>query len=386
MYDSNKYRIERHSGEAGLNRLINDWTELAAQLEHANPSHFPQWYSAFLRRPDARGTRVEFFAVYNGEALAAVFPVGVERFRRFNLVQLSIPINIEINSVPDIVVGANQDHRQLFEFFLRSAKTIEGFKWHVLVVKKTLADSHISKCITSVDRFTTTQSFLGHSCYFKVGGSQEGRLELPKKVKARLRNARNRLHSAGASEFEVVDDPAAVMEAFSAFAELEVTGWKAQGDHGKSDYNHGQAIALNASKHGFYRDVVSAFAERGDVEMFKLNLNGRPIAVLIAVVLRGDCYLLRTAYDDGHARLSPGALLFDFVLQHNLDNPKVTTVTLFSDFRWMDAWHPLRHDYVSYHCFNTTIASLSFGTARRVRGALASVYRRLRGQPLASER
>jgi hypothetical protein len=373
------YRLERHSGEAGLKRLFDDWADLVARLDHPSPSHFPHWYRAFLRRPDARGTIAEFIAIYDGDVLAAVFPFGVERFRRFDLVQLSIPINIDLNSVPDIVVGANQDHGALFEFFLRHAESSSNLEWDVLVVGKTLADSNIAKCIESSKRFTTAQRFAGHCCHFNVDGSEEGIPGLSKKLRSRLRNARNRLQSAGAFEFEVVTDPVSAMAAFAEFADLEITGWKARRHHGKPGYNHGQAIALDVSKHGFYRDVVAAFAEGGHVEMFRLNLNGRPIAVLIAVVLGGTCYLLRMAYDDNHARLSPGFQLFDFVMQQNLANPLVNSVTLFSDFAWMDAWQPLRRDYVSYRYFNSTIAGSIYGTAMRIKGAMAPVYRRLRG-------
>ncbi len=43
-------------------------------------------------------------------------------------------------------------------------------------------------------------------------------------------------------------------------------------------------------------------------------------------------------------RPAPGFQLFDFVMRQNVANPLVTSVTLFSDFGWMDSWQPLRRD------------------------------------------
>jgi hypothetical protein len=97
-------------------------------------------------------------------------------------------------------------------------------------------------------------------------------------------------------------------------------------------------------------------------------------------VLCGNCYLLRTAYDDGHARLSPGSLLLDCVIQHHAEKSDTTTITLFSDYKWQDAWKPQRKDYVSYHCFNNTFAGLTYGAAMRVKRALVSVIERIRGE------
>jgi hypothetical protein len=370
--DAKNYRLGIYSGGKGLDELFNDWVELTERLEHATPSHFPEWYRAFLRRPDVHGTIVHFIAIYDGAVLAAVFPVGVKRFRRFNLVELSIPLNIDLNSVPDVVIGAHESHAEIFNFFMRNLKTVRGFRWDVLVVGKTLSDSHIAKCIDSLNQFTTTRRHVGSCCYFDADGSQDDSLRFSKKVRANLRNARNRLESAGLFEFEIVTEPAAVMEAFSAFAEIEKTGWKAQERHGKSDYYAGSAIGLNPSKFGFYRDVIEAFADRGFVQIFKLTLDGRPIAVMIAAVLCGKCYLMRTAYDDKHARLSPGSLLLDFAILHHVQEPRTSSVVLFSDFGWLDAWKPLRHDYVSYNCFNRNFAGMTYGAAMRVRRALAS--------------
>ena len=66
-------------------------------------------------------------------------------------------------------------------------------------------------------------------------------------------------------------------------------------------------------------------------------------------------------------------------MRQNVANPLVTSVTLFSDFGWMDSWQPLRRDYISYRYFNSTIAGSIYGSAMRIKGALAPVYGRLRG-------
>jgi hypothetical protein len=373
------YRIEVHSGAQGLNDLFDDWVDLVSRLDYATPSHLPDWYRAFLRRPDVEGTRVEFIAIYDGAALAAVFPVGIKRFRRFDLVELSIPINIEANSTPDIVVGPTEDHAEVFRFFLRNSRAVGGLTWDVLVVGKTLADSNIAKCIESARRFTTTRRQVGYCCYFDFQGLSASGLRLSKRVRSRLRNATNRLEAAGTSQFEIVTETDSVMSVYSVFADLEMSGWKAHGRHGKDDYNAGSAVLLNPSKHGFYRDLVQSFSERGCVEMFVLKLNGQPIAIMISAVLYGRCYLMRTAYDAAHAHLSPGTLLFQFALQRHAQDPDTSSIVLFSDFKWLDAWKPLRQEYVSYVCFSGTVAGTIYGFAMRLRAYVVRAFNVVRG-------
>jgi len=373
------YRIEIHSGAQGLDALFDDWMALVSRLDYATPSHLPDWYRAFLRRPDAVGSRVAFVAIYDGGVLAAVFPVGVRRFRRFDLVELSIPINVEANSTPDIVIGPGEDHGELFRIFLRRSRTIPGFAWDVLVVGKTLADSNVAKCIESAKRFTTTRRHAGYCCFFNVDGLGESGLRLPKGVRSRLRSATNKLEAAGAFEFEIVTDPGAAMDAYTAFADLEMSGWKAHRQHGKDDYNAGSAVSLNPSKYGFFRDLVQSFSERGYLQVFVLKLNGRPIAIIIAVVLCGRCYMMRTAYDAAHASLSPGTLLLGFALQHHARAADTSRIVLFSDFKWFDAWKPLRQEYVSYHCFNGTAAGMIYGVVMRLRDQVVSTISWIRG-------
>ena len=376
MNDANNYRLERHSGKAGLERLFDEWQKLTTQLQYAEPCHFPHWYQAFLNRPDAEHVNVEFFAIYNDKTLAAVFPVGIEKTKRFNMTKLTIPINPKIDSIPDVVIGVNQDHHKLFKFFLSETKSSIGFKWHLLSVSKTLASSNIAKCLNSVHHLTTPRNTIGQCCYFDVADKSIEEFKLPKKVRRRIRNARNRLTSTGEPKFEMVTNVEDVAAVFEEFTNLEATGWKVQAAHGKADYNHGQAIILDNSKHIFFKDMVGAFSKQGFAQCYRLSLDGQPIAALISVNIYGTSFLLKMAYDNDYSRLSPGALLFEHVLQHNQQNKEVAKVILLSNFDWMRPWHPEKQAYVSFRYFENPIMGLSYSLSQRFRDWILAISQR----------
>jgi CelD/BcsL family acetyltransferase involved in cellulose biosynthesis len=85
-----------------------------------------------------------------------------------------------------------------------------------------------------------------------------------------------------------------------AFLDLERAGWK--GRSGTAMACHSQTAALARALFG---DTAGPIGVRADA----LCLNGRPIAVSLALVGRGTATLLKTAYDEDLRSHAPGLLL-----------------------------------------------------------------------------
>lgn len=100
-----------------------------------------------------------------------------------------------------------------------------------------------------------------------------------------------------AQSFAPGDNPAAWAADFLA---LEAAGWKGRG-----------RTALAADPHAAktLHGIFGSLAEAGKLRVWKLALNGKPIAMLYAIVEQGEAWLGKIAFDESFARFSPGALL-----------------------------------------------------------------------------
>ena len=110
---------------------------------------------------------------------------------------------------------------------------------------------------------------------------------------------------------------------------LEMSGWKGQ---------EGAAILQRPNEVNFYRRVASAAAEKGCLRLFLLALGDRLIAFFLAIAEDGILYWLKTAFDEGLARYSPGTLLVRRSLMACFADPLVEAVNLPGAPEWMRQW------------------------------------------------
>lgn len=82
--------------------------------------------------------------------------------------------------------------------------------------------------------------------------------------------------------------------------QLEQAGWKGQ---------RGTALASDAGLVQASREGLTAMAQAGKLHMWRLQLDGRTIAIIHAVAEGNRMWLGRMAYDETLARFSPGVLL-----------------------------------------------------------------------------
>ena len=84
------------------------------------------------------------------------------------------------------------------------------------------------------------------------------------------------------------------------FLELEAAGWKGK---------RGTAIKANEAAAAMLRESCQALSRAGKLRFWKLALDGKPIAMLYAVVENNEAWLGKIAFDEGWAKYSPGVLL-----------------------------------------------------------------------------
>lgn len=126
------------------------------------------------------------------------------------------------------------------------------------------------------------------------------------KKRKELRRQANRLAEAGAVQFRRWQADEAPGPWIDAFLDLEARGWKGQA---------GSALASHSDTEAWFRAIVPAAAAAGRLDMRALDLDGRPLAMLVNFLCPPGGFSFKTAFDEDYARFSPGVLL----QQANLD-------------------------------------------------------------------
>lgn len=126
-----------------------------------------------------------------------------------------------------------------------------------------------------------------------------------KKRKEHRRQA-NRLAEQGAVTFRRWSAGEAVEPWIDAFLDLEARGWKGRA---------GSALASHGETEAWFRAILAGAAEAGRLDMRALDLDGRPLAMLVNFLCPPGGFSFKTAFDEDFARFSPGVLL----QQANLD-------------------------------------------------------------------
>ena len=122
-----------------------------------------------------------------------------------------------------------------------------------------------------------------------------------------------RLAETGSVSGETATEPDIVRARFEEFLALEQAGWKGRA---------GTALAARAATAAFARSVVAAGADAGAVRIDSIRVGAAPVAMLVSFLAASTAYTWKIAFDEAHARFSPGAQLM-------LDAPR----SLFADAR-----------------------------------------------------
>jgi hypothetical protein len=120
------------------------------------------------------------------------------------------------------------------------------------------------------------------------------------KRRKELKRQRARLGEQGTLQFLTLAKGANATPFIDEFLELEVRGWK--GDRGS-------ALASELIHATATRQALIALHDLGKLRFWSLQLDGKTIASLFAYVDGNKACLGKIAYDEAHAKYSPGVLL-----------------------------------------------------------------------------
>ena len=135
------------------------------------------------------------------------------------------------------------------------------------------------------------------------------------KRRKELKRVRSRLMEQGQVEFQSLDSNTRPDTFIDDFLRLEASGWKAQ---------TGTALAQSKPLERALRQGLTALHAAKSLRFWRIVKEGKAIAALFAIVENGQATLGKIAYDESHAKYSPGVLLILEATEHFFTSADIT--------------------------------------------------------------
>jgi CelD/BcsL family acetyltransferase involved in cellulose biosynthesis len=277
------------------------WDRLLLDAAYANPFHGYVVLAAHARAglsdPDMR-----VLTVRRGEALAAVLPfrprAGRVGFRRCHIAWTHP--SVAINGTPLL----HRDGLAETANALLNGMTCVGgsglWRFPLLAMASAAGQTLLTEARRRQWSLEIVSSFGRAVLDRRLDYETYASHHLSGRRRKSLRRQARRLAGAGRVDLQSCTARADLAEAVEAFLRLEATGWKG---------HRGTALASSAANADLARTLFAASAGPVTSRADLLRLDGRPIAISLALVCRGRAFLLKTAYDETLRAYGPGVML-----------------------------------------------------------------------------
>jgi CelD/BcsL family acetyltransferase involved in cellulose biosynthesis len=300
-----------HLTLADLDRMEHEWEDLTKRGEFSDPFFQPYWFRAFMETFHG-GKPAPFVLVREGDALKGILPLM--HSRRF---WGRLPARV-LNSLSGIhscrfdFICESDNKERIAEAAWRALE--DDTSWTVIEALNVPEGGGFEALMRHADRngYLVARWPTLLSPYLNVpAGAKDGLANCParyKKDRNRVKSKLKKLREQGEVAFEVLEH--FDEEFFQEFLRLEGAGWK-----GKV----GGAIRCNDTIVDFYRQMLTRVDAKNHVRMCALKLNGKRIAMELALVSNNACYSPKIAYDEGLSKIGPGQIMALFTIQDLAD-------------------------------------------------------------------
>jgi len=331
-----RVKVTSFEGQSGLKKLAPAWRKLSERLETRRHFHCVEWYLALADTLERKaGITVTCLAISSSDELLGVFP-----FRAARVELAGVPLHAlqllsdawEAETARDLVLAPAQAQDEFFQAFVHLLDQNDA-SWDVISLRGILDDSvaaaalHASPDLPCV---RTPGGAWGRVEFVSCGATDRPFDRLSKGFRQNLRTAHNHLKSSAVS-FSSTRSPHGLAAAYPKFLAVESSGWKGV---------EGTSVMKSPTADSFLRNLISQFGSSGGCEIHLMHIEERTVAALFCVVTDDICYILKTAYDEAFARMSPGHLTLERLLQQRGATGRLQVVTPYNAPPWFRAWRP----------------------------------------------
>lgn len=181
----------------------------------------------------------------------------------------------------------------------------------------------------------------------------------PSKVRGNIRRKMRRLDKDRPDVvFEELPRSAGRVGALGVIEQVELDSWKAEAE---------TAIVSHENEQRFYGEVFELSTARTRGRLFQLRGDDGPMAFIIGVCHGDSFYALKTSYRAEHSRLSPGQLVFTYLIDYlTRHEPEVQHIELLGyDARWKRELSVVAREEQRYIIARPTPRGVAFALAKR---------------------
>lgn len=175
-----------------------------------------------------------------------------------------------------------------------------------------------------------------------------------------MRRRQRRLSELGRVEFDALEPDGDVDKWIEEFLQLEVSSWKGK---------QGGAFACADANRNYFATVAKEAFRRGKLMMSAIRLDGQPLALRLGLTAGRGAFGFKIAYDENHARFSPGILL-------EIENIRLLHSR--PDIEWMDSCATPVHFINRLWLDRRAIQSVLVSTGRRSGDSVISLMPSIR--------
>jgi CelD/BcsL family acetyltransferase involved in cellulose biosynthesis len=134
-----------------------------------------------------------------------------------------------------------------------------------------------------------------------------------------MRRKLRRLSETGRVEFDALEPAGDVDRWIDEFLRLEVSSWKGK---------EGSAFACAEANQTYFVTIAKEAFRKGKLMMSAIRLDSQPLALRLSIISGRGAFAFKIAYDETHARFSPGILL---------EIQNIRSLHCRPDIEWMDS-------------------------------------------------
>ncbi|HEU0025145.1 MAG TPA: GNAT family N-acetyltransferase [Thermoleophilaceae bacterium] len=188
-----------------------------------------------------------------------------------------------------------------------------------------------------------------------VGTYEDWRASSRPRWSAPLERFRRKMARDHEAEFSIVEPPESLEAELARGFAVEASGWKGQG---------GTAIVSDPGTMTFYSELAHSFADRGELRLSRIVLDGEWAAFDLCLLHRRRLYLLKTGYDERFRRLAPGLVMRLSIIERCFELGIHAHELLGDDAEWKRKFSTGERAHLSFHAYE-----------RGIRGRVGYTYR-----------
>lgn len=287
-----------------LHALDEQWCRLQSSAVEPSISAAPGWFMPMFEHADAVANAVSVIATHSTHSyhLSGIFPLRLQRHRWLAPVPVLTSWANEFFFSGTPLVSADNPSA-VITTMLHSAA--EDFAARAVLFEKLPSGGQFEHAVTQAA--ASGGLAIAHFDPFERAGLVTGREfdswfqdSFQRKKRKEFRRLRARLSEQGNLELITHQQGEPLKQWVNEFTTLENAGWKGR---------RGTAIACTGHMMSFLSEALASLDRRGDLIFWKLSLDGKPVAMLFAMLSGNRAWLGKIAYDERFARFSPGVLL-----------------------------------------------------------------------------